>query len=154
MCKKHFMQDSNNILIELFYLESPQTLGKKFKWILKVWTIYVVGVVVDVGVNFSHFHLLLQNHGANFNQTWHKASLVKGIPFCSNEGPRPFPRGDFYELEKIHWGNFKIFSRTTGPILTNNTSLGEVDSSLFKWRKIAKFKSLLLQNHWANFNQT
>ena len=78
MCKKHFMQDSNNILIELFYLESPQTLGKKFKWILKVWNIYVVGVVVDVGVNFTHFHILLQNHGANFNQTWHKASLGRG----------------------------------------------------------------------------
>ena len=29
-------------------------------------------------VNFSHFHLLLQNHCANFNQTWHKAFLGEG----------------------------------------------------------------------------
>ena len=30
-----------------------------------------------LSVNFSHFELLLQNHWANFNQTWHKASLGK-----------------------------------------------------------------------------
>ena len=29
---------------------------------------------VCVSVNFSHFHLLVQNHKANFNQIWHKAS--------------------------------------------------------------------------------
>ena len=31
-----------------------------------------------VVVNFSHFHLVLQNHWPNFNQTWHKASLGEG----------------------------------------------------------------------------
>ena len=30
---------------------------------------------VCLSVNFSYFRLLLQNHWANFNQTWHKASL-------------------------------------------------------------------------------
>ena len=45
---------------------------------------------------------------------------MKGIQFCSNEGPRTFPRGDNYEIAKIHWQIFKIFfSRTTGPIWTN-----------------------------------
>ena len=35
------------------------------------------------------------NHWANFNQTWHKASLGDGdSSFCSNKGSRPFPRGD------------------------------------------------------------
>ena len=33
---------------------------------------------VCLSVNFSHFHLLLQNHWANFNQTWHKVSLGEG----------------------------------------------------------------------------
>ena len=33
---------------------------------------------VRQSVNFSHFHLLLQNHWVNFNQSWHKASLGKG----------------------------------------------------------------------------
>ena len=37
-----------------------------------------------VNVNFSHFHLLLKYHWADF----------KGNLFCSNEGSRSFPRGD------------------------------------------------------------
>ena len=27
----------------------------------------------------------------------------KGFKFCSNEGPRPFPKGDSNEIAKIHW---------------------------------------------------
>ena len=38
----------------------------------------VVRRSVVVVVNFLHFHLLLQNHWTNFNQTWHKASLGVG----------------------------------------------------------------------------
>ena len=53
--------------------------------------------------NFKN--LLLKNHWANFNQTWHKAPLGEGIQVCSNEGPRPFPRGDNYEIAKICWWN-------------------------------------------------
>ena len=30
---------------------------------------------------------------------------VKGIQVSSNEGPRPFPRGDNYEIAKMHWRN-------------------------------------------------
>ena len=43
-----------------------------------------------------------QNHWANFNQ--HKAihSLVMKTKVCSNEGSHPFPRGDDYEIAKIH----------------------------------------------------
>ena len=52
---------------------------------------------VCLSVNFSHFHLLLQNHWANFNQTWHKASLGEGD---SKEGSRPFQRGDNNEIAK------------------------------------------------------
>ena len=37
-----------------------------------------VRLSVCLSVNFSHFHLLLQNYWANFNQTWHKASLGEG----------------------------------------------------------------------------
>ena len=107
---------------------------------------------VCLSVNFSHFHLLLKNHWANFNQTWHSVSLgegdsslfkwratwelrkinwqllkiffsrttgsiltklgtkhpwVKGIQVYSNEGPRPFPRADNYEIAKLHWQNLK-----------------------------------------------
>ena len=109
----------------------------------------------------------------NFNQTWHKASLGEGDSVCSNEGPRPFPRGDNYEIVKIHWRNWKIFfSRTTEPI---STKLG-TKHPWVKWIQVCsndgpspfprgdnyknsentlmKLKNLLLQNHWANFNQT
>ena len=48
-----------------------------------------------------------------------KHPWVKGIQVCSNEGPRPFPRGDNNEIAKIHWRNSKIFfSRTNEPIST------------------------------------
>ena len=31
-----------------------------------------------------------------------KHPYVKGIQVCSNEEPRPFPRGDNYEIAKTH----------------------------------------------------
>ena len=62
----------------------------------------VVSLSVRLSVNFSYFRLLLQRH------PW-----VKEIQVCSNEGPRPFPRGDNFKIAKIHLRNSKIFSRTT-----------------------------------------
>ena len=50
---------------------------------------------VCLSVNFSYFRLL-KNHWANFNQTWHKASLGKR----GYKGPFPFLRGDNYEIAK------------------------------------------------------
>ena len=53
------------------------------------------------------------------NYNWHKASLGKRIQVCSNEGFRPFLRGDNCEMAKIHWQNLKnVFSKTTGPFST------------------------------------
>ena len=98
-------------------------LSQRLKWafLIKICplsvVVVVVVVVVGVAVNFSHFHLLLQNHWANFNQTWHKLKhpWAKGIQVCSNEGPYPFPRGDYFEIAKLNLGNLRIFfSRTTG----------------------------------------
>ena len=66
----------------------------------------VVCLSIRLSVNFSHFHRLLQNHWANFNQTkYTKYPWVKGIQVCSNEGPRPFPRGNYFEIVKVHWRN-------------------------------------------------
>ena len=63
---------------------------------------------------------------------------LKGIQVYSNEEPRLFPRGDNYEMAKIHEWNKKIFfSRTTGSIsnkLGKKAFLGEGDSSLFEWK--------------------
>ena len=62
---------------------------------------------------------------------------VKGIQIqvCSNEGLRPFPRGDNYNIAKIHSLNFQILYITTGPISTKlgeKQSWLEEDLSLFK----------------------
>ena len=75
---------------------------------------------VCLSVNFSHFHLL-QNHWANFNQTWHKVSLCEGDSSLFKRRAPPFSKG-----RKL--GNKK--------------------------NKLTTVKNLLLQNHWANFNQT
>ena len=59
-------------------LSSTEPRLKK-AFLIKVCPLSVVVVdVVVVVVNFSHFHLLLQNHWANFNQTWNKVSLGEG----------------------------------------------------------------------------
>ena len=51
-------------------------------------------------------------------QTKHHPCVMK-IQVCSNEGSRPFPRGDNNRISKIHRRNLQIFfSRTTKPIST------------------------------------
>ena len=68
-------------------------------------------------------NLLLQNHWANFNQTWNKAYLIEGNLGFFKWRAHPFPRGDNYEIVKIHWRNKKIFfSRNTEPISTKHGS--------------------------------
>ena len=98
-----------------------------------------------------------------------KHPWVKGILDYSNEGPLLFPRGDNYEIVKIHWQNIKIFFyRATGPIstkLNKKHPFGKENLSLFKREgfftlgddnKIAKstftnYKNLLPLNYWASF---
>jgi hypothetical protein len=44
--------------------------------------------------------------------------LGEGNLSCSNKEPVPLQRVDNHKNVRIGWGHFKIFSRTTGPILT------------------------------------
>ena len=53
----------------------------------------VVCLSVRLSVNFSHFHLLLQNHWANFNQTWHKVSQGEGDSNLFKWRAMSFPKG-------------------------------------------------------------
>ena len=48
---------------------------------------------VCLSVNFSHFHLLLQNHWTNFNQTWLKAYLGEGDSSLVKWRAPPFSKG-------------------------------------------------------------
>jgi hypothetical protein len=43
---------------------------------------------------------------------------MKGIQVCSNKGRGPLLRGDNHKNVKMGWGYLKIFSRTSGKILT------------------------------------
>ena len=48
--------------------------------------------------------ILISRHDISF-KLGTKHVWVMGIQVCSNEGPRPFPRGDNYKIAKIHWQN-------------------------------------------------
>lgn len=49
--------------------------------------------MISPSVNVLHFGLLLQNHCANFNQTWRKALLNEGGFKFIIEGVYPLSRG-------------------------------------------------------------
>ena len=114
----------NQFIFHFFYLDlfflntflckcSP-IFSWRLKWafLIKICPLSVVVVVVI----FSHFHLL-QNRWANLNQTWQIASLGEGDSSLFKWRANSFPRGDYYEIAKIHWQIWKIIiSRTTGPI--------------------------------------
>ena len=49
-----------------------------------------------------------------------KHSWMKGIQVCSNDVPCPFPRGDNYEILKIHWRIKKSSSPETSGLFQPN----------------------------------
>ena len=55
-------------------------------------------------------NVLLQNHRANFNQTWHKSSLGKEDSNLFKCRAMLFSRGDNYEVMKMNWWNLKNLS--------------------------------------------
>ena len=64
-------------------------------WKLK-WAFLIVcrSSSVRLSLNFSHFHLLLKNHWANFKLTWHKASLCDEKLIFNKWGPFISQKGD------------------------------------------------------------
>ena len=83
------------------YLQWLEPFLAHLSWRLK-WAFLIKICSSSVVVNFSHFHLLLQNHWPISTKLGAKHPWVKGIEVYSNEGPRPFPRGDNYKIAKIH----------------------------------------------------
>ena len=62
---------SQELFVSRFFLFFILLFLAHLTWKLK----WVFLIASRPSVNFSHFHLLLKNHSANLNQTWHKASL-------------------------------------------------------------------------------
>ena len=54
---------------------------------------------------------------------------VKVIQVFANEGPNPFPRGDDYEISKIHRQNFK------NPLLQNGCLISTKLGTMHPWMK-------------------
>ena len=81
--------------------------------------------------------LLLQNHWANFIQTLHKSFLGEGNSSCLNKGPLLFPRGDNFQIVKIH--KIEDLNKSSSPeplgqfqANLQKASRGKEDLSLFK----------------------
>ena len=94
---------------------------------------------VRLSVTVSYCGLLLKNHWANLNQTWHKASLGerRGFKFVQMKGST-FSKGIWLrknentltKLKNLLFKNHLCnFNKTC-----HNASLGEGHSSLFKGR--------------------
>ena len=61
-------------------------ISKKIQYLTHLsWKLKTCSEFFWLPVNLSHFHLVLKNHWANFNQTWHKNPWVKGIGVFTNK---------------------------------------------------------------------
>jgi hypothetical protein len=88
------------------------------------------------------FKNLLQNHWANFNQTWHKSYLGEEIQVCTNVRDCPSPRGDNSETKKYT----EIFKKKS----SSPEPAGQIQSNLVQiilgWRefKFVQIKGQIL----------
>ena len=81
----------------------------------------VVRLSVRISVRLKTFHISIffsRTTGSISTNVCTKEPLVKQNQVCSNLELRPFLRGDNYEIAKIHWQNFEIFSRSIWQIAT------------------------------------
>ena len=99
------------------------------------------GVVIVVVVNFSHFRLFLQNYRANFNQTWHIASLGEGDSnlFKWIKGPA------FFQGEMIK-NNEKSLTKLKNLLLQTTKPISTILDTMHPWVKGIQVCS----NEWPN----
>ena len=83
-----------------------QRLKRAFLITICLFSVVVVLVVVVV-VNFAHFHLLLQSHWTNINQTWHKGSLGDMNSSLFKWRAPPFSNGRYFRNSEKTLMKFK-----------------------------------------------
>ena len=74
---------------------------------------------------------------------------VKGIHVCSNEGPYFFPTGDYYEISKKYWRNFKNLLRQNHRVNFNKLSTKHLWWRKFKFPRGNNCKIVII--HWQNW---
>ena len=113
----------------LFYTCFSLPKLDEFFWFMYIYLsifIFVLSVRMSECLS-SHFHLLHQNHRANFNQTWHKAFLREiNSKFKWIRGHTLFPRGDNCKIVNIYWRLQKSLS-------PEPLGSSQMNSSLFQW---------------------
>ena len=67
-------------------------LSRKLKWAVLIKSCPSL-LLLSLLLSLTFHIFILQNHWANFNQTWHKAYLVKGDSSLSKWRAVPFPKG-------------------------------------------------------------
>ena len=92
----------------------PHPLLAHLSWTLNFYWLFVV----RLSVNFSHFHLLLQNQWANFCWSLHKALILDRREFSFVKIAMAFSQGEIIAKSgKIFWGHLE--ASFTSPISTN-----------------------------------
>ena len=81
-----------------------------------------------------------------------KHSLVKGIQVFLKEGLSYFPRGDDYEIGKIHWKNFKTIGTTKAEPCSFQRGDHNTKVKTHEQNK-KKFFSRITRSIWANLEQ-
>ena len=102
-------------------------LGTKHPWVKGIQTGYNYNIAKIHWRNLKIFFSKIT--GTISAKLKHKAFLGKGLSGLLKKGPHPYPREGDYDIAKIHSQNLKCSS--PDPLLA---SLGEGNSSLFKWR--------------------
>ena len=133
-------------------------LGTKYLWVKGIQVYSNKGSrLFPRGDNYDIAKILWRNFKIFFSRTNGTISTklgtkhfwVKKIQICSNEGPWPFPRGDSYEIRKIHWRILKKFfsRRTNYPWVKGIQVCSNEGTPLFLRRD--NFK--IVEIHWRNF---
>ena len=91
--------------------------------------------VVVVGVVAFHIFILSRTTWPISTKLGTMHPWVRGIQFCSNEGPRTFPRGDNFKWKHV---KFIAYSRTS---IYSNIDYQEMSMKLLRWTRWNQYRS-------------
>ena len=125
-----FGEKSTYMLYSSFFLAH---LGQRLKlaFLIKICPLSVV----VVGVVAFHIFILSRTTWPISTKLGTMHPWVRGIQFCSNEGPRTFPRGDNFKWKHV---KFIAYSRTS---IYSNIDYQEMSMKLLRWTRWNQYRS-------------